>query len=399
MKILVLNAGSSSLKYQLLDTASQSIMAKGVVEKIGLNDTFLGFTNGSHPKVEKNIHAANHDEALKEVFASLVEGPTAVIKDLNEIHAIGHRVVHGGEVYSQPTLVTEAVLTELDKLSDIAPLHNPPNIMGIRACQKIVPQTPQVAVFDTAFHQTMEPVAYMYGLPYEYYEKYGIRRYGFHGTSYAYVTQEAAKFLNKSQDQVNLIVCHIGNGASMAAIKNGKSIDTSMGFTPLEGLMMGTRSGSLDPAAVLYIMEKEKLTPAQASDLLNKQSGLKGVSGVSSDMRDVEAAADQGNKQAKLAKDMMAHYIRRMLGAYLVELDAQVDAIVFTAGMGEFDVQLRAQVTAGLSSLGIEIDQAVNKESKSKLRDISTPSAKIRTLVVPTNEELMIALETQEVVK
>lgn len=399
MKILVLNAGSSSLKYQLLDTANQSIMAKGVVEKIGLSDTFLSFTNGSHPKVEKNISAANHDEALKEVFASLVEGPTAVIKDLNEIHAIGHRVVHGGEVYSQPTLVTEEVLTELDKLSDIAPLHNPPNIMGIRACQKIVPQTPQVAVFDTAFHQTMEPVAYMYGLPYEYYEKYGIRRYGFHGTSYAYVTQEAAKFLNKPQDQVNLIVCHIGNGASMAAIKNGKSIDTSMGFTPLEGLMMGTRSGSLDPAAVLYIMEKEKLTPAQASDLLNKQSGLKGVSGVSSDMRDVEAAADQGNKQAKLAKDMMAHYIRRMLGAYLVELDGQVDAIVFTAGMGEFDTQLRAQVTAGLSSLGIEIDQAINKETKSKLRDISTPSAKIRTLVVPTNEELMIALETQEVVK
>lgn len=399
MKILVLNAGSSSLKYQLLDTANQSVMAKGVVEKIGLNDTFFGFTNGSHSKVEKNIHAANHDEALKEVFASLVEGPTAVIKDLNEIHAIGHRVVHGGEVYSQPTLITEEVLTELDKLSDIAPLHNPPNIMGIRACQKIVPQTPQVAVFDTAFHQTMEPVAYMYGLPYEYYEKYGIRRYGFHGTSYAYVTQEAAKFLNKPQNQVNLIVCHIGNGASMAAIRNGKSIDTSMGFTPLEGLMMGTRSGSLDPAAVLYIMEKEKLTPAQASDLLNKQSGLKGVSGVSSDMRDVEAAADQGNKQAKLAKDMMAHYIRRMLGAYLVELDGQVDAVVFTAGMGEFDTQLRAQVTAGLSSLGIEIDQTVNKETKSKLRDISTPSAKIRTLVVPTNEELMIALETREVVK
>lgn len=399
MKILVLNAGSSSLKYQLLDTAHQSVIAKGVVEKIGLDDTFLGFTNGSHAKIEKKIQAASHDEALKEVFTSLVDGPTAVINDLNEIQAVGHRVVHGGEVYSQPTLITEEVLTELDKLSDIAPLHNPPNIMGIRACQKIVPQTPQVAVFDTAFHQTMEPVSYMYGLPYEYYEKYGIRRYGFHGTSYAYVTQEAAKFLNKPKNQVNLIVCHIGNGASMAAIRNGKSIDTSMGFTPLEGLMMGTRSGSLDPAAVLYIMEKEKLTPAQASDLLNKQSGLKGVSGVSSDMRDVEAAAGQGNKQAKLAKEMMAHYIRRMLGAYLVELDGQVDAVVFTAGMGEFDTELRAQVTAGLSSLGIEIDKTVNKETKSKLRDISTPSAKIRTLVVPTNEELMIALETREVVK
>lgn len=399
MKILVLNAGSSSLKYQLLDTSNQSVIAKGVVEKIGLNDTFLGFTNGSHAKIEKKIQAANHDEALKEVFASLMDGPTAVIKNLNEIQAVGHRVVHGGEMYSQPTLITETVLTELDKLSDIAPLHNPPNIMGIRACQKIVPQTPQVAVFDTAFHQTMEPVAYMYGLPYEYYEKYGIRRYGFHGTSYAYVTQEAAKFLNKPKNEINLIVCHIGNGASMVAIRNGQSIDTSMGFTPLEGLVMGTRSGSLDPAAVLYIMEKEKLTPAQASDLLNKQSGLKGISGVSSDMRDVEAAADQGNKQAKLAKDMMAHYIRRILGAYLVELNGQVDAVVFTAGMGEFDTQLRSQVTAGLSLLGIEIDETVNKETKSKLKDISTPSAKIRTLVVPTNEELMIALETQEVVK
>ncbi|MGL5956835.1 MAG: acetate kinase, partial [Brevinema sp.] len=277
--------------------------------------------------------------------------------------------------------------------------HNPANIMGIRACQKIAPNTPQVAIFDTAFHQTMEPVAYMYGIPYRYYEQFKIRRYGFHGTSYAYVTPKASELLNKKVEQTNLIICHIGNGASIAAVRGGKCVDTSMGFTPLEGLMMGTRCGNIDPAIVPFIMDKENCSTEQISAILNKESGLKGISGVSSDMRDVEAAAKNGNKHAQLAIDMLAHSIRKIIGSYLVELNGQVDALVFTAGMGEFDTNLRALVTKDLELLGIAIDPEKNKACRSKLEDISTADAKIRTLVVPTNEELMIALETEKILK
>lgn len=399
MKILVLNAGSSSLKYQLLETKDQSIIAKGSVEKIGLGDTFIGFSNGVHPKVERNFKGDNHELALQEVFKSLTEGSAAVLKSLDEIDAVGHRVVHGGEKYAKSTLIDDKLIETVETLSEIAPLHNPPNLICIKACQKMLPKVNQVAVFDTAFHQTMPEVAYMYGFPYEYYQKYGIRRYGFHGTSYTYVTQKTAEFLGKKPENTSLIICHIGNGASIAAVKNGQSVDTTMGFTPLEGLMMGTRAGTFDTAALFYIMEKEKLSVAQASDIVNKKSGLLGISGISSDMRDVEKAAAEGNKRAKLAKEMMAYRIRKSIGAFSAVLEGKIDAVCFTAGMGEFDTSLRAMCCQGLEYLGIILDPAVNDTTFSKLRDLSKPEAKIKVLCVPTNEELMIALETEKLVK
>lgn len=399
MKILVLNAGSSSLKYQLLNTQDQSIIAKGVIEKIGLDSSIIGYTNTGFEKVAFEQPLKNHEEALTVVFDSLVNGDCAVLSSLDEIHAIGHRVVHGGETYNAPVIINETVISEIEKLAELAPLHNPAHLMGIKACQKITPKTPQVAIFDTSFHQTMEPTSYLYGIPYTYYQKYKIRRYGFHGTSYSYVTPKAADLLGKKVEDTNLIICHIGNGASVAAVRGGKCVDTSMGFTPLEGLLMGTRCGSIDPAILPFIMEKENLTPQQMSDIMNKESGLKGISQISSDMRDVEKAAKEGNKQAQLAIDMMAHSIRKIIGSYIVELNGTVDAIVFTAGMGEFDTNLRNLVTKDLQKLGIEIDQNKNKACLSKYEDISTSQATIRTLVVPTNEELMIALETEKLVK
>ena len=399
MKVLVLNAGSSSLKYQLLDTSDQNVIAKGVIEKIGLGMSMIGYTNGSHPKVELEQELKNHEDALTIVFDSLTKGDKAILSSLEEIDAIGHRIVHGGEVYNSTVRINDDVIAQVEKVCDLAPLHNPANLMGIRACLKIVPNTPQVGVFDTAFHQTMDPASYIYPIPYEYYEKYGVRRYGFHGSSYAYVAPKAAELLGKKSENTNLIICHIGNGASIAAVKGGKSIDTSMGFTPLEGLMMGTRCGNIDPAIVPFLMEKENLTTEQVSNIMNKESGLKGISGISSDMRDVESAAHDGNKRAQLAIDLLAHGIRKTIGSYLVELNGNVDAIVFTAGMGEFGTELRKLVTDNLSSLGIEIDQAKNSANRSKLEDISTASAKIRTLVIPTNEELQIALETEAIVK
>jgi len=398
MKVLVLNAGSSSLKYQLLNTNNQLVIAKGVIEKIGLGISIVGYTNENFPKVELEIPLKDHEEALKEVFKSLIEGEYAVLSGFDEIGAIGHRVVHGGEIYNETVLIDEKVLEVIESLNELAPLHNPANIMGIRACQKIVPNIPQVAVFDTAFHQTMPPKSYIYPIPYEYYQKYNVRRYGFHGTSYAYVTPRATELLGKKSKDTNLIICHIGNGASMAAVKGGKCLDTSMGFTPLDGLMMGTRCGGIDPSIILYLMGKEKLSLDEASDLMNKRSGLQGISGVSSDMRDVEKAAVEDNERAILAIELLAHSIRKMLGSYLVELDGNVDAIVFTAGMGEYDSNLRALVTKDLQSLGIEIDEQKNKANKSKYEDISSTNAKIKILVVPTNEELMIALETEKII-
>ncbi|MGL4389120.1 MAG: acetate kinase [Brevinema sp.] len=399
MKVLVLNAGSSSLKYQLLNTTNQSILAKGVIEKIGLDSAIIGYSNGDFPKVAYEKPLKNHEEALAVVFDSLVLGDSAILSKFEDIDAIGHRVVHGGEIYSQPVLITVEVIKNIQDLCTLAPLHNPANLMGITACQKIVPNTPQVAVFDTAFHQTMDPVAYMYPLPYECYEKHSIRRYGMHGSSYAYVAPKAAELLGKKSEDTNLIICHIGNGASITAIKGGKCIDTSMGFTPLEGVMMGTRCGSIDPAVILFLMEKENLSIEQASNLMNKQSGLQGISGVSSDMRDVLAAAENNNERAKLAVKMLAHSIRKIIGSYLVELNGNIDALVFTAGMGEFDDGLRKSVTDNLNLLGIEIDQELNVKTKSQLKDISTKNAKIRTLVVPTNEELMIAMQTANLIK
>ncbi len=399
MKILVHNAGSSSLKYQLLNTDDQNVIAKGVIEKIGMDDSIVGYTNGDFDKVSFETPLKNHDEALKVVFDSLVSGDKAVLSSLDDIDAIGHRAVHGGETYNQPVLIDDAVLAEMENLCELAPLHNPANLMGMQACKRISPNTPMVAIFDTAFHQTMDPVAYMYPIPYSYYENYKIRRYGFHGTSYAYVAPKASELMSKKVEDTNLIICHIGNGASIAAVRGGKCVDTSMGFTPLEGLMMGTRCGNIDPAIVPFIMDKENCDTVAISNILNKESGLKGISGVSSDMRDVEKAASEGNPRAQLAVDMLAHTIRKIVGSYIVELDGKVDAIVFTAGMGEFDTHLRHLVTQNLTALGIEIDQDKNKKCLSKLEDISSASAKVKTLVVPTNEELMIALETEKIVK
>ena len=396
MKVLVLNAGSSSLKYQFLNTEDESIMAKGVIEKIGLESSMIGYTNGNHKKVSLEKPLKNHDEALQVVFDSLVKGDQAILSSLDEIDAVGHRAVHGGDLYSDAALVTDKVLADLDALCELAPLHNPANIMGIRACQKIVPQTPQVVVFDTAFHQTMKPVAYMYPIPYKYYENYKIRRYGFHGTSYAYVTPKACEFLGTKVEETNLVICHIGNGASITAVRNGKCVDTSMGFTPLEGLMMGTRCGRIDSAIIPYVMEKESISSDEVLRILNEESGLKGISGVSSDMRDVEKAAAEGNERAVLAVAMLAHTIRKTIGSCLVTLDGKVDAIVFTAGMGEFDTSLRETVTKNLESLGIEIDVAKNAACRSALEDVSTPNSRTKILVVPTNEELMIARETEQ---
>ncbi|MGL5721441.1 MAG: acetate kinase [Brevinema sp.] len=399
MKVLILNAGSSSLKYQLMETADNSVIAKGVVEKIGLDDTFIGYENGSHPKIKKTFACKNHTDAIEMMFDSLLKGNEAVLKSIDEVEAIGHRVVHGGEKYSSSVRIDADVMKALKDLSDLAPLHNPANIMGIEACSKILPNAPQVAVFDTAFHQTMPPESYIYGLPYQYYEKYRVRRYGFHGTSYAYVAKKAAEFLGKKPEETNLIICHIGNGASVCAVQNGKSVDTSMGMTPLEGVLMGTRSGTIDPGVVLYIMEKENLTPAEASNLLNKQSGLLGVSGLTSDMRDIENAALENNQRAILARHLLSNGLRKLIGSYFTVLKGKVDAICFTAGMGEYDPLLRAETCEGLEFLGISIDKDLNKGVRGKLTNLSAKDAKIPALCVPTNEELMIALETERLVK
>lgn len=399
MNILVLNSGSSSLKYQLLNIKNKAVLAKGLVEKIGFSDSIFSYTNGLHDTIQNKYAIKDHDEALEYIVRSLSDGEKAVISSFEDIYAIGHRVVHGGSSYDKAVLINENVITELEKLYDLAPLHNFAHVMGIRSCQKLMPGKAQVAVFDTAFHQTLSPEAFMYPVPYQFYEKYQVRRYGFHGTSCAYVVQKTSEFLNKSVNNLNAIICHIGNGASVTAIKNGKSFDTSMGFTPLDGLMMGSRCGSVDPAVILFLMEKEGISPKGMDALLNKSSGLKGISGISSDMRDVLAAAKNGNKRAQLAIDMMVHSLRKIIGSYFFELGGKVDAIIFTAGMGEYDMNLREQVIKDVDLLGIQLDLEKNRKCLSKLEDISSRDSRIRVLVVPTNEELMIAMETEKLTK
>ena len=399
MKVLILNAGSSSLKYQLMETKDHSVLAKGVVEKIGLSDTFIGYENGSHPKIKKTFACSNHTDAIAMMFDTLLKGNEAVLKSMDEVEAIGHRVVHGGEKYSSSVRINADVMKVLKELSDLAPLHNPANIMGIEACTKILPNVSQVAVFDTAFHQTMPPESYIYGIPYEYYEKYRVRRYGFHGTSYDYVSKKAAEFLGKKPEETNLIICHIGNGASVCAVQNGKSIDTTMGLTPLEGVLMGTRSGTIDPGIIFYLMEKENLSATEMSTILNKKSGLLGVSGLSSDMRDIENAALENNKRAILARHLLSNGLKKTIASYFAVLKGKVDAVCFTAGMGEYDPLLRAETCEGLEFLGISVDKELNKGIRGKLTNLSTKDAKIPALCVPTNEELMIALETERLVK
>lgn len=396
MKILVINCGSSSLKYQLIDMETEELMAKGLVERIGIEGSRI--KHETIGKEKKTIETAmqDHKRALELVMESLTNEEYGAIKSLDEIDAVGHRVVHGGEDFAKSVIIDEKVLKGIEDNVEIAPLHNPPNIMGIKACQRLLQNVKQVAVFDTAFHQTMPRESYIYALPYEYYEKYKIRRFGFHGTSHKYITNRAAEMLGKDVNEVNLITCHLGNGSSICAVKNGKSIDTSMGFTPLEGLAMGTRCGDLDPAILPFLMEKENLSAEELNTLMNKKSGVLGISGVSSDFRDIETARDEGNERAKLALDIFEKRVRGYIGSYMTELD-HVDGIVFTAGVGENSVEMRESIVNGLSSLGIKIDpERNNVRGEDKL--ISSDDSSIKVLVIPTNEELMIARDTKELV-
>jgi acetate kinase len=396
MKILVINCGSSSLKYQFIDMKDESVLAKGLVERIGIEGSVLKHEKTGMEKQTITAEMPNHEVALKLVMDALINDKHGVIKDFKEIDAVGHRVVHGGEDFANSVLIDDKVMKSIEDCIDLAPLHNPPNIIGIKACQKLLPGVKMVAVFDTAFHQTMPDYAYMYAIPYEYYEKYKIRRYGFHGTSHRFVSKRASELMGKKIEQCNIITCHLGNGASVAAIKNGKTIDTSMGFTPLEGLIMGTRSGDIDPAVIPFLSEKEKMSIKEIDTLLNKKSGVLGVSGVSSDFRDIEGEAEKGNDRARLALDMFHTRVKKYIGAYMAEL-GNVDAVVFTAGLGENSAESRKEICKGLESLGIEIDVDANK-TRGKEQLISKKNSKIKVFVIPTNEELVIARDTLEIV-
>ncbi len=396
MKVLVINAGSSSLKYQLIDMDNQSVLAKGLCERIGIEGSNLQHTNvGADEKTKIEKPMKDHGDAIQMVIDALVDEKIGVISSMDEIGAVGHRVVHGAEEFADSCLITEAVMKALEKCTPLAPLHNPPNIIGINACTKIMPDVPQVAVFDTAFHQTMPAKAFMYALPYECYEEDRIRKYGFHGTSHKYVAQEAAKFLGKAPEELKIVTCHLGNGSSISAVDCGKCVDTSMGFTPLDGVPMGTRTGSMDPAVVTYLINKG-MTAAEVDALMNKKSGVAGVSGVSSDFRDLSAAAESGNKRAELALDMFTYQVKKYVGSYAAAMGG-VDAVVFTAGVGENDAATRKAIISNLEFMGIEIDEAKNAVRGTV--DISADGAKVKTLVIPTNEELMIAIDTKKIVE
>ena len=398
MKIFVVNCGSSSLKYQVLDMASETLLAKGIVDRIGMEGSALSHEKiGNEEKFKLIIPMNDHKEAIGRVLDALVDENHGVLKSLAEITGVGHRVVHAGEKYSSSVLIDDEVLKALEECSDLAPLHNPPNLSGIAACKALMPNTPMVGVFDTAFHQTMPPESYIYALPYEYYEKYGVRRYGFHGTSHKYVAERAADILSVNLDDLKLISCHLGNGASIAAIKRGKCINTSMGFTPLEGLAMGTRSGDLDPSIMKFIMDKEGLSSKEMLDVLNKKSGMLGVSGVSSDFRDLELASADGNERAILALKIFAHKVRAYIGNYMVQMNG-VDAIIFTAGVGENDIAVRDIICNDLGNLGIKLDVAKNKV-KGKEMIISRDDSKVKIMLIPTNEELVIARDTRDILR
>jgi acetate kinase len=398
MKILVLNCGSSSVKYQLIDTEVVAAMAKGNITRIGMSGSLLVHQPSNRPEIKVTAEILDHIAAVEHVISILISSAHGVIKDKSEIDAVGHRVVHGGEKFTGSVLITPELMTLLRELIELAPLHNPHNIRGINACEKNLPGVPQVAVFDTAFHHNMEPHAYIYGIPYVFYKRFGIRRYGFHGTSHRYVSERAAVMLGKPIEELRIITAHLGNGSSIAAVKGGISIDTSMGFTPLEGLLMGTRSGDMDPAVILHIMAREELTLHEGNALLNKHSGLIGISGVSSDVREVTEAAEKGNENAKLALDVMCYRLKKYIGAYAAAMGG-VDALVYTAGIGENSVPVRRMSSEGLEFLGIKVDDAKNKQARGKEIDISTDDATARTLVIPTNEELIIARDTEEIIE
>lgn len=397
MNILVINCGSSSLKFQLIDSDTEKVLAKGICERIGI-DGRLSYQPHDGDKETTDKAMPTHTEAIQYVLDALTNDATGVVKSLAEIGAVGHRVVHGGEHFTQSVVIDDNVKKAIEDCSELAPLHNPANLIGIDACQKLMPGVPMVAVFDTAFHQTMPQKAYMYGLPYEYYEKYKLRRYGFHGTSHSFVSKRAAEILGRPYDSLKTIVCHLGNGASVSAVKNGKCVDTSMGLTPLQGLIMGTRSGDIDPSIVEFIANKENTDIAGVMKILNKESGVYGLSGgLSSDFRDLNKAASEGNKYASLAIEAFCYSVIKYIGAYAAVMNG-VDDIVFTAGVGENTPNVRAGICESLGYLGIELDEEANQKRGEEVI-ISTPDSKVKVLVVPTNEELAIARETLELVK
>ena len=398
MKILVINAGSSSLKYQFIDTETKEVLAKGGAERIGLDNALIVHTKGKEDKVTVAVDLPDHKTTIAKVLEIMTSKDHGVIADLSEIDAVGHRVVHGGEKFAHSVIITPAVKTAIRVCSDLAPLHNPANMTGIEACEAAMPGVPQVAVFDTAFHQTMPSEAYMYALPYDVYEEYGIRRYGFHGTSHAFVANRAAEMLGKPIEDLKIITCHLGNGSSIAAVKNGKSVDTSMGLTPLAGICMGTRCGDIDPAIVTFLMNKEGLDMKGIDNLMNKKSGVAGISGVSSDFRDLYAAAESGNKRARLALDMFIYQCKKFIGAYAAAMGG-VDAIVFTAGIGENTPQIREDAVRGLEYMGVKLDSGKNKGLRGVEANISADDSKVQILTIPTNEELAIARDTSKLVK
>jgi acetate kinase len=397
MKIIVLNCGSSSIKYQLFNMPSKEVLAKGLVDKIGLKGAAIKHKRNDGTEVKLEGEILDHQSGIQFLLGILVSEKYGSIKSIEEIDAVGHRVVHAGEKFSGSVFISEEVINALEECVDLAPLHNPPNLKGIYAMKELLPEIPQVGVFDTAFHQTMPPKAYLYGIPYSLYEKYKIRRYGFHGTSHKYVSKRACDVLGLDITKQKIITCHLGNGASMAAISGGKSVDTSMGMTPTEGLIMGTRCGDLDVGALLYIADKEETSIPYTSTLVNKFSGMIGISGVSSDMRDIEIAAEQGNERAQVAMEMYQYRVRKYIGAYAAAMGG-VDLIVFTGGIGENDTLTRTKSLDGLGFLGIEIDKEKSLKSRGKEELISTVYSKVRVIVIPTDEELMIATDTYEII-
>ena len=395
MKVLVINCGSSSLKYQVIDSDTENVLAKGLCERIGI-DGRLTYQPAGQDKIKYDAPMPAHRQAVELVLKQLTDPETGILKTVDEIQAVGHRMVHGGEKFACSTLLTDEVLKTVESCNDLAPLHNPPTLVGVAACKELMPTTPMVGVFDTAFHQTMAPEAYIYGLPYEYYEKYGMRRYGFHGTSHKFVSQRTAELLGKKPEDVKVIVCHLGNGSSISAVDGGKCVETSMGLTPLEGLIMGTRSGDIDPTCIEFIAHKENITLEEAMTIINKKSGVLGISGVSSDFRDLEEAANEGNERAKLALDAFCHHVKKYIGSYIAVMNG-IDAIVFTAGIGENSPEVREQIMEGFGFIGATIDPVANKV-RGKETLISTPDSKVKVFCVPTNEELAICRDTVEIV-
>ncbi|MCR5228102.1 MAG: acetate kinase [Eubacterium sp.] len=398
MKILVINAGSTSLKYQLIDSDTEGVLAKGLCERIGAGGHLKYDSSKTGEKKEKDIDMPDHGVALKAVIDVLVSPEDGAVSSLDEIDAVGHRVVHGGEYFDKTVLVTDEVIKQIEEISDLAPLHNPANLLGIRACQKLMPTTPQCVTFDTAFHQTMPEKAFLYGIPYSYYEDYKIRRYGFHGTSHSYVSKKALTHLDKPAEDTKAIVCHLGGGASITAVKGGKSVDTSMGLTPLEGLVMGTRSGSIDPAIVQFIADKENLSADEVLNILNKKSGLLGLSGKSSDCRDIDAGRDAGDKRCEIAFQAFVYSAVKLVGAYAAAMNG-VDLIAFTAGIGENDAKIRGAILDYFDYLGVKYDKSLNDSTHGDEVEIQTADSKVKVVVIPTNEELTIARETLELVK